>query len=515
MKHPIIPGWTPCVSALLAIAFTGVTGCTTTPSAAPVKEQQLESWKPLPASAAAQTNAPLAPLTAPVAVVSTPADEPPRVTSGTLPTQMIGDLDLSGSTDVATVLRALGRVARINLLVSPRVSGTVSFTFQNVPWDQAFRSVLASAGLTYTWEGDVLRVMTVEDMKQELQVETIRKERETVKAELRKVQPLQLAVIRVRYMRASSLGGALQSMLMQKGPGEMKELMGPVSTVTVDEDNNALVIHATPEDLAKVQNLIAELDRPKPQIRIEARIVEANRDTARQLGVQWGGLYKTADGGRIQTVGGPGVTAGGYNSDFPSPFAVDPTRPYGFTLGFVSEKFGGGQVLNMQLTALQRDGRIRIVSSPSVTTMDNQPAEIESGEERAYRKTTGTGNILDVSLEWKKAVLKLKVTPHVVDGRRMRLDIEANKDSFDETKPQSNGEFPVNTKRASTTVMLLDGETAVIGGLARESESDSNTGVPFLKDIPLLGYFFKNRSTSALKDDTLIFITPTILRESI
>lgn len=485
------------------------------------KTPKLEAWSPPPARAeavarAAPASAEATPQPAPEPRVAEPPPETaaaPLAQERKLPTTLVTDLDMSERTDVATVLRALAKSADVNLLISPHVTGQVSFTFRQVPWDEAFRSVIASAGLTYVWDGEILRVLTVEDLRKELEIETIRKERESVKVEMRKTEPLQVQVIKVRYTKATSLGATLQALMTQTLPEGSTDTSVPKTAVTVDEENNAIVVHAKPSDIEKALALVAKLDRPKPQVLIEARIVEAGQDTARQLGIQWGGHYTTVNGNRIQTVGGPGMTTGGYVSDFPSPFTQELSRPYGFTLGFISERMGGGDLLNMQLTALQRDGRIKILSSPSVTTLDNEKAMIESGEERAYRKTTGTGNILDVTLEWKKAVLKLEVTPHVIDGQRLRVEIVANKDSFDETKPQTNGEFPVNTKRASTTVLLFDGQTTVIGGLARETKSNSETGVPILKDIPLLGYLFRNHTRSSQKDDTLIFITPRIIQD--
>jgi type IV pilus assembly protein PilQ len=249
----------------------------------------------------------------------------------------------------------------------------------------------------------------------------------------------------------------------------------------------------------------------KWQVHIEARFVEATRDTARQLGVQWGATRAVVNNGRLTTIGGGGVTPSGYNSDFPAQFAQGIAPPAGFAMGVISEKLGGSELLNMQLTALQQKGRINILSSPSITTLDNEPAVIESGEERAYRETSGTGNDQDVSIQWKKAVLKLEVIPHVIDGEYLRVDIIANKDSFDETKPQSNNEFPVNTKNARTTVLLRNGETVVIGGLSVESKSDVQSGIPLLMDIPGVGNLFKNRSKAQKFDDTLIFITPQIV----
>ncbi len=493
---------------LACVLATAGCGSPPTPHRRPSMEEWTASVRKAPAGAPAEEAA-----RQPAAPAAPPSVAPPPVAKA-LPTSVVSDLDLAGATDLATVLRIMAKSAGVNLLVSPNVTGTVSLTFREVPWDEAFRSVLASGGLSYAWDGDVLRVMTIDDMKKELEIETIQKERETVRAEMRRIEPLGVEVIKVRYAKAASLGAAIRTLLSRTAQdAEDKDAPHPQAVVTVDEENNSIIVHATESEVAKARSLIAQLDRRKPQVRIEARIVEATRDAARQLGVQWGGQRMAMNGQRVVTVGGAGVTSAGYLSDFSAPFAQDLSRPYGFTLGVLSERFGGSELLSMQLTALQRDGEINIVSSPSVTTLDNETAIIESGEERAYRKTTGTGNILDVSLEWKKAVLKLEVTPHVIDDRQLKLEIVANKDSFDETKPQTNGEYPVSTKHASTTVVLLDGQTAVIGGLAREANSEASSGIPWLKDMPWLGRLFSNDARASLKDDTMIFITPHILAE--
>ncbi len=441
-----------------------------------------------------------------------PSDPVTVTVARKLPTEHIQDMDIPEKTDVVTVLRAMAKAADVNILVGPGVEGEVTFTFRDVPWDQAFQSVISSAGLTWDWEGDVLRVQSVEDVRRELEMKTVRRDREQVRAELRRIEPMQMQIVHIRYVRAKALGDTLRHSLTPS-IDEPVDLLAPRSFVTVDEENNAIIIHAGRENLDKALAMIEELDKPRAQIHIEARIVEATRDTARQLGVQWGGHYQTVEGSRLTTVGGAGVTEQGFISDFPAQFAQELLPTAGFNLGFISEKFTSGELLHIQLTALQRAGQIKILSSPSITTLDHEPAIIESGEERAYRVTTGTGNILDVSLEWKKAVLQLEVTPHIVDREHLRVQISANKDSFDETKPQTNNEFPVNTKHARTTVMLRDGQTVVIGGLALETKSEAETGVPYLMNIPVLGHLFKNRNQTAKFDDTLIFITPRIIQQ--
>jgi len=428
-----------------------------------------------------------------------------------LPTQIISDLELADEAEVATILRALAKAADINMLISPEVSGTMRFAFRNIPWDQAFRSVVNGAGLSWDWEGNVLRVMTLNDVKRGLEMETLIKQREDVRAEKRRIEPMAIQVIPVKYAEAVAVGATVKSLLVAEAAKAGVVDTATRSTVSIDAENNAIIVHAIPDEISKAIALVKQLDKPKPQVHIEARIVEASRDTARQLGIQWGGTYATVNGQRLVTAGGSSETAGGYNSDFPALFAQGTVPPAGFSLGLISEKIGGSELLNMQLTALQNKGRIQILSSPSITTLDNQKALIESGEERAYRKTTGTGNEADVTVEWKKAVLKLEVTPHVVDDELLRVKISANKDSFDETKQQSNNEYPVNTKKAETSVLLRNGETVVIGGLSFESKSSSESGIPYLMDIPGIGALFRNNGSAKKFDETLIFITPKII----
>ena len=176
------------------------------------------------------------------------------------------------------------------------------------------------------------------------------------------------------------------------------------------------------------------------------------------------------------------------------------------TLGVLFGKIGGS-LLEVQLSALQSEGKLNILSSPSITTIDNKAAIIESGAEVPFQTVSSDGNI---QIEWKKAVLKLEVTPHVIDGKILKMKIITNKDELDFTRTVS-GNPTIITKKAETNLILLDGQTTVIGGLSREKTSGSESGVPGLKDIPLLGYLFKGKSKSTEMEEVLIFITPHIL----
>ena len=498
--------WRGLSLVLLAVFLAGCVGPPTEPSPLS-KDPFFESWRrnsrPVTesreASAGDKGISHLYTLEEPEEVAPLREEERP------LPTKRIGDLAVGAETDVKVILRALARAGDQDILIGPSVSGSVSLHLTDVAWDRAFKAVLSSAGLTYAWEGDIIRVMTIDDLKRELELAKIEQERRRVQAEMEKVEPLAVQLLKVKYADVAKLGESLEKTLLLGMEGAAaKEVRG---SVTVDEESNTLIIHALPRDMRKLITLAGKLDRRKPQVLIEANIVEANRSTARELGIQWGMTYSGIDGQHVYSVT-PGSERA-FSANFPATLKDD----VGFTVGFISDRFGGGEILNIQLSALQEDGKINILSSPSITTLDNETAHIESGEERAYRETTGTGNELDVSIQWKKAVLKLEVTPHVVDEEHLKMEILANKDSFDETKPESTGEFPVNTKNAKTTVLVRNGETTVIGGLSQESKSRTDSGIPILADIPLLGYLFRGSRTRKEFDETLIFITPRIIVE--
>lgn len=518
MKTSFCCPWCILPARPVLLAAVLLAGCAA-PTAVVRKEPAMTQWQ-APGETAGPAS-PATPAALPPALVTTPLETPAAVAripaERELPRELVRNLELTDEADVATVLRALAKAADLNILISPQVSGKIGFTFKDVPWDQAFRSVIISAGLAYAWEGDVLRVMTIDDMKRSLEMETVLKQREDVKAEKRRVEPLLIQVIPVKYSKARNIGAIVKSLLAETAPSAASESVpgGSRTSISIDEENNAIIVHAIREDVDKVVKLVAQLDRAKAQVHIEARIVEASRDTAHQLGVQWGAASARVDNGRLITMGGRGVTHGGYNSDFPAQFAQTtmpgalPTAPVGMTLGFITEEIGGSELLSMQLTALAQKGRIQILSSPSITTLDNEAAIVESGEERAYQKSSSTG--VGADIEWKKAVLKLEVIPHVVDGEYLRVEINANKDAFDETKPASNGEFPVNTKHASTTVLLRNGDTVVIGGLSMETDSSTASGIPGLMDLPVVGALFKNKGQAKNFDETLIFITPKII----
>ena len=319
--------------------------------------------------------------------------------------------------------------------------------------------------------------------------------------------PLQTRIIAVNYSEAPKLRENLEKFLVKDPEGK------PLGSVMVDEHTNSLIIQATQEDMEKIVALIGELDRPTPQVLIEAHIVETGKGTARELGVQWGGLSKSgfwvtpglnSSGVLGQTVGTAIDPTSGFASNFP---ASGVTNALGMTIGFAVQDVGTS-LIAAQLSALENEGKLNILSSPSITTLDNQKALIESGSEIPYQ-TVEDG---EVKIEFKKAVLSLEVTPHVIDGKTLKMNIFVKKDELDFTNAVG-GQPAINTKKADTRVLLFDGQTTVIGGLTKEKTEQSETGVPLLKDLPLLGWLFKTDKNSEDMEDLLIFITPHILKE--
>jgi type IV pilus assembly protein PilQ len=404
--------------------------------------------------------------------------------------------------DVAVVLRALARASDINIIVSEQVTGKININIAQAPWDQVFIGILRTQGLSYAWEGDIIRIMTADDMEADIK-------RQARQRELTLTEPPLTRIVPVRFSSAERLQKNLEKFLSSDKNDK------PIGSILVDEHTNSLIIQAVRSDMASIISVIEQLDQATPQVLIEAFIVEANKDVARELGIQWGGAVRTgalgtgtgyATGRSNQSLGGDVGTAVNPSSgtvvDLPAP-ALSGFAP--FSLGVIYQNIGDA-LLSAQLTALQDKGKLNILSSPSITTLDNQTAFIESGEDIPFQ-TVEDG---EVNVEFKKAVLSLKVTPHVIDDRTLKMYINVHKDEADFSRTVL-GNPTILTKNAETNVIQLNGQTIVIGGLNKETTTRSDTGVPYLEDIPGLGYLFKRKGSEDRLEDLLIFITPHIL----
>jgi type IV pilus assembly protein PilQ len=414
-------------------------------------------------------------------------------------------------TDVTVLLRALTRAVGLNLVINENVQGTLNIDVKDASWDQVFLSILNSQALSYAWDGDIIRIVTLEDKNKNLEQLATEQKIKTQEKDMEQVGPLVTQVVEIQFADAAKLKANLEKFLSQKQEGQI------IGSVTVDEHTNALIIQAIYSDLERMLPLILELDRPTPQVLIEAHIVEATKETSMELGVQWGGLFNDNDvwvypGANSTGVVGNQLSSGGIDpttgwaSNFPSPSGTA-SSVSGFTIGFAAEDIGRS-IIAAQLAALQTEGKVNILSSPSITTLDNQKATIESGKEVPYQ-TVENG---EVKIEYKKAVLSLEVTPHVIGRNALKLNIFTKKDELDFANAVQ-GQPAINTKKAETNVLLFDGQTTVIGGLSKEKQDESESGLPWLKNIPILGYLFKGERDSDSLDELLIFITPHILGE--
>jgi len=411
--------------------------------------------------------------------------------------------------DLRSVLRAMAKSVNYNLLVKNDLKAEVSVDFRSVPWDQAFTGLLKTHGLSYTWEGNVIRVRTMADMEQELK-------QKIQMRDISEVEPLMdPVVITIDYADAKKLVDTLKGFLT-------KDKTGSLGSVVFDEHSNALVISASAPDLQRIIPIIEKLDKPTPQVLIKANIVETTKSTARDLGVLWGGGYYKGDfytgGGGTRTsstsainpiAGGPvGMSGASYISNF---LASNLTSTAAGSLAFLL--MGTDGFLELQLQALQKENKLNILSSPSITTLDNQKAFTENGEKVPYvtseKDSTGVTTLVT---KFEDVVLRLEITPHVIDGKSLKMTIAVKKEEVDTTRKSVNGDPYIIKKKTETILVVQDGETIVISGLTKQRTQSADAGWPYLKDIPYLGYLFKADGKAEGMEEVLIFITPHILQ---
>jgi type IV pilus assembly protein PilQ len=394
--------------------------------------------------------------------------------------------------------------------------------------------------------------MTADSLQKEIDIEKLEKDRELVRHERRQVEPLVLQTIPIHYASAAKLQPILQDLLTSLDKFQTtgdETLANRVNrrrgSVAVDEENNALVINALRDDILKMIEVITALDKPKYQVLIEAKIIVANRQTARELGFQWGGLYKGGNSyifpGSSSGVAGTGLGTAispvlGNISNFPSSnftstttsstgtgtgtgttdtgTGTDSTSTAGTTglnLGYAYQNLGD-LILTAQLTALESEGKAQIIATPSISTLDNEEATLKSGFEIPYQSYSANEGS---DVQFKEALLQLTVTPHVIDGQMVKIRLTASNDEPDYSRVDSGitAEPAISRRTAETSLLLFNGETTVIGGLSRTYGSDAISGVPVLKDIPGLGKLFRSKAREKRQEDMLIFITPYILGE--
>lgn len=423
---------------------------------------------------------------APAPMVPRPA---PRVFDMTVPEPAYSGQRISlifDDANIRNILQLIAEVSDLNIIAGDGVTGTITLRLVDVPWDQALDLIMDIKGLGMLRDGNVVRIMPKE------QIRRMQQEQFAASRALERMEDLVTEVMTVNYTDVGSVATRSRQRLTERG------------SIIEDVRDKKLIVSDVPSVVADIRNLVTLLDSPERQVLIEARIVEARSNFSRELGVNWGIRYDNNPGGVSSTVGQTGL--GGSFALNPATVAAGSA---GLASGFTFGRAGLDKlVIDTRIAALESSGHGRIVSSPRITTLNGQEAEISQGTEIPYFTTSDQGT----RTEFKKAELSLKVTPEINPDGSIFLEIEARNDSRGADVPTGLGTAPaIDTKKAETKLLVQDGETTVIGGIFIEDQSESEAGVPWLKNIPGLGNLFKSRSTDSSRRELLIFITPRIL----
>jgi type IV pilus assembly protein PilQ len=422
------------------------------------------------------------------------------------------DLDLKDA-DIHNILRLLADVGHVNIVTADDVAGTVTIRMRNVPWDQALDVVLQAKGLGMVRQGNLIRVAPAA---------TLQKERELKLAQAKQeldLAPLETRLIPVSYATADEL------------QARAKDLLSPRGSIAVDERTNVLIARDVKGNLDHIEELVRSLDTQTPQVLVEARIVEATSRYLRDVGIQWGG-----DATFSQATGNPtgiafpnsiGVVGGNYDQNTPtaglSPFQRQIATPnfavnlpaatgtgQGGALGLTFGSVDNSVNIGLRLSAAEASGLVRIVSSPRILTLDNRLARIAQGTLIPFAQISAQG----VQTTFQEAKLQLLVTPHVTADGSVAMHVKINRDEPDFNQTSARGDPTILKREAETDLLVMDGHTAVIGGIYTRNTGSNLDQVPFFGDIPILGVLFQRRRASDSRNELVIFITPRIVNRA-
>ena len=396
--------------------------------------------------------------------------------------------------DVRSVLQLIADFTNLNLIASDTVQGGITLRLQNVPWDQALDLVLKTKGLDKRKIGNVLLVAPADEI-----AARERQELESQK-QIAELAPLRRELLQVNYAKAADIAKLFQSVTSAEAKVDER------GSITVDERTNNIIAYQTQDRLDELRRIVAQLDIPVRQVMIEARIVEANVDYDKSLGVRWGGSVQNkgnwnASGvnGSSSTIGTPGST--GTNSPFVDMGTVNNTS--GIGIAFITDNV----LLDLELTAMEKTGNGEIVSQPKVVTSDKETAKILKGTEIPYQEASSSGA---TSVSFKEASLSLEVTPQITPDNRIIMEVKVTKDEPDYLNKVQDVP-PIKKNEVNAKVLVNDGETIVIGGVFSNTQSKVVDKVPFLGDVPYLGRLFRRDVVSEKKSELLVFLTPRIM----
>lgn len=391
--------------------------------------------------------------------------------------------------DIRSILQLIGDVSGLNILASNDVKGDITLRLIDVPWDQALDLVLDTANLGKLQEGNVVRIMPIDKMR----------EREMASLKVRKEEVdegvLETKAFSLSYSKVDDAKKFLEDLKSKRG------------SIISDARNKQLIVKDVPSVLEQMTEMIKRVDRPERQVMIEARIVEANTNFSRDLGVKWGSQYR--DGSDPANLNGDISSANlGLGGSFIIPPPTSGVGAAGAALGMTFGALDGNLNIDMRLSALESAGHGKIISTPRVTTLNGEKALISQGTKIPYTTVSDQGT----ETSFENAELKLEVTPEINPDGSVILDIKASNSAVGSIVPTGTGNaISIDEKKAETKVLVRDGQTTVIGGVFVEDERDADTGVPWLKDIPFLGHLFKSTLKTKDRRELLIFITPRIL----
>ena len=422
------------------------------------------------------------------------------------------DLDLKDA-DIHNVLRLLADVGQVNVVTADNVQGSVTIKMRNVPWDQALDVVLQAKGLGMVRGGNMIRVAPLADLEKERELQLARRAQEV------KLAPVETRLIPVSYASAKEIQERARPLLSERG------------SLAVDDRTNVLIARDIAGNLNQIEELIRSLDTQTPQVLVEARIVEATSRYLRDVGIQWGG-----DGTFSAATGNPtglafpnsvGVVGGASDANTPtaglSPFANTVASPnfavnlpaavgtgsggaIGLSLGSVDNTVN----LALRLSAAEASGLLRILSSPRILTLDNHEARIAQGTLIPFSQVSAQG----VQTTFQEAKLQLLVQPHVTADGSVSMHVKINRDEPDFNQTSARGDPTILKREAETELLVMDGHTAVIGGIYTRNTGRNLDQVPFFGDIPLLGLLFQRRRASDQRSELVIFLTPRIVNRA-
>jgi type IV pilus assembly protein PilQ len=403
---------------------------------------------------------------------------------------------------IRAVLQLLADFTHINIVVSDKVQGNITLRLNDIPWDQALDIILTTQGLDKRQTANVMLI----DTKASLD----KMEEQQLKSQqlIQRLEPSRSELLQINYAKASDIAILVKD--------RQNSLLSEKGKISVDMRTNTIWIQDSGTKIEEVRELIKQLDVPVKQVLIEARIVEVTKDFARDLGIRWGiskpnHLSGTLSGANQMEQGTSPANVNPYTQRLNLDLVAAPaTGMTPASVGIALAKLSDNILLDLELSALESEGRAELISSPRLITTNQQPAVIDSGQEIPYQESTSSGA---TAVAFKKAVLSLRVTPQITPDSKILMDLKINQDTA--SSQLFNGVPAILTKEIQTNVLVSNGQTIVLGGIYQQDKSRTITRIPFFGQLPVVGNLFKNTQISLTNDELLIFITPKIITNSL